>query len=94
MSEITLLSIKVLLGFLVMIKSLLTNTLEFEDLSDFLIKFKNFKWKGNELRYLFLITCGILIPTILVWSIPIIILLYIILSFVENSDKGIIRGII
>ena len=50
----------------------------------FSFKFKHFKWKGNELRYLFLITCGILIPTLLVWSIPIIILLYIILSIVEN----------
>ena len=50
----------------------------------FSFKFKHFKWKGNELRFLFLITCGILIPTILVWSIPIIILLYILLSVVEN----------
>lgn len=40
-----ILSPKVLLGFLVMIKSLLTNTLEFEDLSDFLIKFKKFVLK-------------------------------------------------
>ena len=37
-----ILSPKVLLGFLVMIKSLITNTLDFEDLSDFLIKFKKF----------------------------------------------------
>lgn len=50
----------------------------------FSFKFKHFKWKGNELRFLFLITCGILIPTMLVWSIPIIILLYILLSVVEN----------
>jgi hypothetical protein len=40
-----ILSPKVLLGFLVMIKSLITNTLEFEDLSDFLIKFKKFVLK-------------------------------------------------
>ena len=37
-----ILSPKVLLGFLVMIKSLITNTLDFDDLSDFLIKFKKF----------------------------------------------------
>ncbi len=50
----------------------------------FALKFKNFKWKGNEIRYTFLIFCAILIPTLLVWSIPIIVLLYIVLSVIEN----------
>ncbi len=63
---------------------ILMSVLLVSEIPFFSFKFKHFKWKGNELRYLFLITCGILIPTILVWSIPIIILLYIILSIVEN----------
>lgn len=50
----------------------------------FAMKFKQFGWKGNEIRYSFLITCLILIPFLLVWSIPIIVLLYIVLSVVEN----------
>ena len=50
----------------------------------FAMKFKNFKWKGNEIRYTFLITCLLIIPLLLVWSIPIIVLLYIVLSVVEN----------
>lgn len=50
----------------------------------FAMKFKQFSWKGNEIRYSFLITCLILIPILLVWSIPIIVLLYIVLSIVEN----------
>ncbi len=50
----------------------------------FALKFKSFKWAGNEIRYIFLISCGILIPTLLFWSIPIIIILYLKLSFINN----------
>ena len=50
----------------------------------FALKFKHFKWKGNEIRYVFLISCGILISTLLIWSIPIIVLLYLILSFIQH----------
>lgn len=50
----------------------------------FALKFKNFKWKGNEIRYVFLISCGILISTLLIWSIPIIVLLYLLLSFIQH----------
>jgi CDP-diacylglycerol--serine O-phosphatidyltransferase len=50
----------------------------------FALKFKTFKWQGNEIRYVFLISCGILIPTLLFWSIPIIIILYLKLSFINN----------
>ena len=51
----------------------------------FALKFKTFKWQGNEIRYIFLISCGILIPTLLFWSIPIIVLLYLLLSFIHNT---------
>lgn len=50
----------------------------------FSLKFKNFKWKGNGTRYVFLISCGILISTLLIWSIPIIVLLYLLLSFIQH----------
>ncbi len=53
----------------------------------FSFKFKHFKWKGNQLRYIFLITCVIFIAFLLVWSIPLIVLLYIVLSFIENKLK-------
>lgn len=69
----------VLVPLIIIMSLLLVSEIPF-----FSFKFKHFKWKGNELRFLFLTTCGILIPTILVWSIPIIILLYIILSILEN----------
>lgn len=50
----------------------------------FALKFKHFKWKGNGTRYIFLISCGILISTLLIWSIPIIVLLYLLLSFIQH----------
>jgi CDP-diacylglycerol---serine O-phosphatidyltransferase len=50
----------------------------------FALKFKTFTWKGNEIRFIFLITCGILIFTIGWWSLAIIILLYLILSIINN----------
>lgn len=48
------------------------------------LKFKHFHWTGNEFRYIFLISCGILIPVLMVWSIPLIVFLYLILSLTEN----------
>jgi CDP-diacylglycerol--serine O-phosphatidyltransferase len=50
----------------------------------FAMKFKSFAWKGNEIRYIFLISCGILIPTLYTWSIPIVVFLYLILSFIHQ----------
>ncbi len=54
----------------------------------FSFKFKHFKWKGNEIRYLFLITCSLLIPLTRFWSMGIIVLLYLILSVIENLLKA------
>ena len=51
----------------------------------FSLKFKHFKWTENEIRYVFLITCGILIPILLVWSIPLIVFLQIILSVINTK---------
>jgi CDP-diacylglycerol--serine O-phosphatidyltransferase len=51
----------------------------------FALKFKGFQWKGNEIRYTFLISCGILIPLLMIWAIPIIVLLYLLFSFVNNT---------
>ena len=48
------------------------------------LKFKNFAWSGNQFRYLLLIISLISIPLFLVWAIPIIVILYLILSIIEN----------
>jgi CDP-diacylglycerol--serine O-phosphatidyltransferase len=54
----------------------------------FSLKFKHFKWKGNEIRYIFLISCSILIASLLVWSIPIIVFLQLILSIIDTKLKN------
>ena len=48
------------------------------------LKFKNFAWRGNAYRYLLLLISLISIPLFLVWAIPIIVILYLILSIIEN----------
>lgn len=55
----------------------------------FSLKFKHFKWSGNEIKFVFLGSCLILIPILLAWAIPIIIILYLILSVIENKRKKI-----
>jgi len=56
------------------------------------LKFKSFGWKGNEMRFVFLGLCvvvislSLLISSVFV-SIPIIILLYIVLSVINNLFK-------
>lgn len=48
------------------------------------LKFKNYSIKGNELRYILILTSLISIPIFLVWSIPIIVILYLILSIIAH----------
>jgi len=50
----------------------------------FALKFKTFKWKGNEIRYIFLTISAGLLATLFAWAVPLIILLYIILSVINN----------
>ena len=56
------------------------------------LKFKSFGWQGNEIRWVFLALClvvislSLLISSVFV-SVPIIILLYIILSIINNLFK-------
>ena len=56
------------------------------------LKFKSFGWKGNEIRFIFIglslviISLSLLISSMFV-SIPIIILVYIVLSVINNLFK-------
>jgi CDP-diacylglycerol--serine O-phosphatidyltransferase len=53
----------------------------------FALKFKSFGWKGNEVRYTFLLLSIGLIPFLQVWAIPLIVFLYLILSVAEALFK-------
>lgn len=51
----------------------------------FSLKFKAFKWKGNELRFSFLLISLIFILLFKAWSLALIVFLYLILSVIENN---------
>lgn len=50
----------------------------------FSLKFKNLKWKGNEIRLLFLILCVVLFATLNIYGLPLIMLCYIAISLVQK----------
>jgi CDP-diacylglycerol--serine O-phosphatidyltransferase len=51
------------------------------------LKIKTFAWNQNQFRYIFIFLCAVFIPIFLVWSIPLIVFLYLIISLIENSFK-------
>jgi CDP-diacylglycerol--serine O-phosphatidyltransferase len=53
----------------------------------FALKFKNFKWKGNEIRFMFIGLSVALIATLQLIAIPLIIILYILISIVSDFVK-------
>lgn len=53
----------------------------------FALKFKSFKWKGNEIRYLFLAAAVIMLILLKYVALPLIIILYILLSIANNILK-------
>ncbi len=52
----------------------------------FALKFKQFGWKGNEIRFVFLIGSAVLLATLVFWALPVIVLFYILLSVVQPKS--------
>jgi CDP-diacylglycerol---serine O-phosphatidyltransferase len=50
----------------------------------FAIKFKSFAWAGNELRFTFLLLAGLLVVVFQQSALPLVILLYIVLSLMQR----------
>ena len=50
----------------------------------FSLKFKSFGWKGNEIRFVFLLISLLLLVTLQFVGIPLIIILYVLMSVVNN----------
>jgi CDP-diacylglycerol--serine O-phosphatidyltransferase len=51
------------------------------------LKFKSFAWSGNQFRYIFIALTILLLITFKILAVPIILVLYILLSFVANVMK-------
>lgn len=58
------------------------------DIPMFSLKIKHFGWKGNEIRYVFLAISIILIVVLLHWSIPFIMLTYILMSLINLAFRS------
>lgn len=54
------------------------------DIKLFALKFKNYSFKDNALRYIFILLCMVLLIVLQFAAIPVIILLYIIMSVLDN----------
>jgi CDP-diacylglycerol--serine O-phosphatidyltransferase len=52
------------------------------------LKFKSFGWKGNEIRYSFIVASVLLILTLQILAVPVIIVLYVTLSLLSNFFKS------
>ena len=53
----------------------------------FSLKFKNYGWKGNEVKYLFILATIVMLLTLQTVAIPLTILLYVVLSVIDNMIK-------
>lgn len=49
----------------------------------FSLKFRGFAWRGNAIRYLFLTLCVVMIAVLRLYSIPAIVILYILISAIR-----------
>lgn len=78
--SMTLIKDQLLLSLVVLFSILLVSEIPL-----FALKFTTFKWKGNEIRYSFLLASLILILVLWVWAIPIIVILYILLSVLNSK---------
>lgn len=67
--------------------SLLSSFLLVSPIPLFALKFKQWGFKGNEVRYLFLLTSVVLLAVLHFVAIPLIIILYILLSLILNFAK-------
>lgn len=62
--------------------SILMNT----EMPLFALKFKTWDFKSNAVRYLFLLLCVVLMVLLKFWAIPLIILVYIVLSLINHKE--------
>lgn len=67
-------------GYTLLVISILFSLLLVAEMRLFALKFKNMKWQDNKVRFIFLILSLLLIAFLQITAIPIVIVLYIVLS--------------
>lgn len=64
--------------------SIVLSLLLVSEIPMFSLKFKHFKWKGNEIRFIFLALSVLMLVTLQFIAVPLIIILYMLLSVLTN----------
>lgn len=72
--------------FLILISLVLTYLMNAE-IPLFSLKFKNYAWKNNQIKYVFLITTVLLFAVLQFVAVPLIIIIYVVLSIISNNIK-------
>lgn len=70
--------------YLLICLSIILSCLLVAELPLFSLKFKHFKWKGNEIRFVFLLLAVVMLVLLKFVGIPLTIIFYILLSVVSN----------
>ncbi len=71
-------------SYVLCITSVILSGLLISEIPLFALKFKHFKWKDNEIRFVFLGLSLLLIITLQFVGVPLIIMMYILLSIISN----------
>lgn len=74
----------ILYPYVLIITSVILSFLLISELPLFALKFKHFKWKDNEIRFVFLGLSLVMLITLRFVGIPLIIIMYILLSVISN----------
>ena len=64
--------------------SIILSLLLVSEIPMFSLKFKHFKWKGNEIRFVFLTLSVLMLATLQFVGVPLIIIVYVLLSALTN----------
>jgi CDP-diacylglycerol--serine O-phosphatidyltransferase len=73
--------------YLTLLMIVVSSYLLIAELPMFALKFKTWGWKGNEIKYIFLITCIPMLLLLGISSFAAIIAWYVILSVINNKSK-------
>ena len=73
--------------FFLISTSILFSWLMISEIPMFSLKVKHVKWEGNQLRILFLALCLILVITLRLYALPLIIIVYILLSAINSKSR-------
>ena len=73
--------------YFILIISVILAILLVSELPLFSLKFKKLSWPGNEIKFIFLICAFFMLVLLGLYSMPLIIILYILLSLIENIIK-------